>query len=572
MLQLTMSDIERIKESLDIVEIIGNYVSDIKKAGSNYKAVCPFHNEKTPSFMINPNLQIYKCFGCGKGGDVLSFLQEIERLDFRDALELAAEKAGVELTQTNFKNTVSSKEKDTILKANKLATQFYNHILSSHKLGEPGRKYAKKRNITGELITEFKIGYAPSGYENLKNFLVKKGFKVSDLVKWGLLIVRDTKTIDKFRNRLLQPIFDERGNIVGFSGRYIGNKDNVPKYLNSPETLVYKKHKLLYGLYHAKDAVRESKNLILVEGNIDVLSSHRVGIKHIAAPLGTSFTIEQAKRVKQIADEVLFCFDSDNAGFTALVRALEIAESVNLPHKVIPVEPYQDADELIIKDEKLWTKKISKPLETLDYIKTIQAEKFDLGNPSEKNKFYIFFLDILRKVNNTIQRNFYIKDLSFMLDIPEEDVRDDLEKPLKVRSKGSEIQELTDFSDYVKEEYAASLIIQNQLKELDLGIFSSPRITKLLELFIKSNNFKSLTSNLDTEQKTLFEKLSLVDLSHVGNPQEEFIAISNQLKKIAIQKSIHKLQRESSTIIEEEKQFALLQKVNELTKQLASLS
>lgn len=567
-----MSDIERIKERLDIVDIISSYVSDVKKAGVNYKAVCPFHHEKTPSFMINPNLQIYKCFGCGKGGDVISFLQEIERIEFRQALELAAQKAGLELS-TSFKSQTPQEksEREELLRANELTAKYYNYILTSHKLGVEGRKYAQKRMLNGEVVKKFLVGFAPNDYSNLKKFLLSKGFQEKKLVDWGLIVVRNGKTIDKFRDRLMQPIWDERGNIVGFSGRYIGKLENTPKYLNSPETIVYKKGKLLYSLYHAKLNIRETNTLIIVEGNIDILSSHRVGVGNIVAPLGTAFTLEQAKRIKQVANEVHFCFDSDAAGFQATLKALEIAESIGLLHKTIDISPFQDADEMIKSDQNLWLEKIKKPIETLDYIKVKLLQNIDLGIPSEKSKFYIEFLEVLRKVKNTVQKNFYIKDIAFLLDIPEADVRADLDS--KAEKNSDRIVKLQKISTEAKqlEEFCASIILQNNFTEFNVELFKSPTINQLLSAYLKNTSLNSLHLSLTKEMNELLEKLSLYDLSSVDNTEVVFKQKMKELEERNINLQIEELTKKIKLSSDEKMQEELLNKVNLLTKRKKQL-
>lgn len=567
-----MSDIDRIKERLDIVDIVSSYLSDVKKAGVNYKATCPFHHEKTPSFTVNPSLQIYKCFGCGKGGDVISFLQEIERLDFRQALSLAAEKAGIELKDTFSKQDpkeVAQKEK--LLKANELAARYYNYILTSHKLGVEGRKYAQKRLLDGETIKKFMVGFAPNDYSNLKKFLLRKGFSEKELVDWGLLVVRNSKTIDKFRNRLMQPIWNEQGNIVGFSGRYIGSLENAPKYLNSPETLVYKKAKLLYSLYHAKPYIRDAQNIVIVEGNIDILSSHKVGIGNIVAPLGTAFTLEQAKRIKQFTNEIVFCFDSDAAGFQATLKALEIAESVELNHKTIDISPAQDADEMIKKDQAKWIEMVSKPIETLDYVKKQLLGKVDLGVPSQKNKFYTEFLDVLRKVKNTVQKNFYIKDLSFLLDIPEEEIRLDLEK--KSSQNHSYLLKAPKVSSGVKqlEEYCASIILQNNFTEFDIDFFNLPKVKQLLDSYLKNTNLKSLRSSLTKEMNDYLELLLFYDLSSVPNMQQELDITLKRLEKQSIDIELNILQKELLKKNRESDQSDILKKVNLLSQRKKKL-
>src|SRR5690606_2944265 len=254
---------EKVKNALDIAQVIGQYV-ELKPAGTTIKGLCPFHQEKTPSFTVNQTLQIYKCFGCGKGGDVLTFLQAIEGLEFPEALKKGAELAGIELTRTYKKDEALEKLKLRYKEAYTLAAKYYHHLLTNHAIGKSALQYTQKRGLTGKELTSLQFGFAPKGYENLKKFLVSKGFNEQELLDAGLVIQRNNKIIDKFRERLMQPLFSQQGDVIGFSGRYLGSFDKAPKYLNSSESIIYKKHDELYSLYHAKESIRKHNAAIIV--------------------------------------------------------------------------------------------------------------------------------------------------------------------------------------------------------------------------------------------------------------------------------------------------------------------
>ncbi len=425
-----MADIEEIKSKLDIVDVIASYVPDLRKAGANYKACCPFHSEKTPSFTVNPSLQIFKCFGCGKAGDVIKFIEEVEHTDFSDALKIAAEKAGVELTQNiSPQNQKEKKEREQLLSANLLTAKFYNYIIMQHKSGKKGLDYAmQKREIDIDRIKDFMVGFAPNIPTNLKSFLVSKGFNIQDLIKWGLLVERNGQVIDKFRERVMQPIFNLKGEVVAFSGRYIGTVKEAPKYLNSPETPVYKKNEMLYGLYQAREHLKDNKFLILVEGNIDILSSHRVGIGNIVAPLGTAFTANQAKLIKRFADTVYFSFDTDNAGLKALIRGMGIAEEIELKHKVIDLTGFQDADELIRKSPDEWPKRIENAKQTMDYLIEYFTRDIDMGSAEGKSTFEYSILPCLALLKDEVLFNHYRKAIASLLEVSEEFINSKIEK------------------------------------------------------------------------------------------------------------------------------------------------
>lgn len=461
-----MADIEEIKSKLDIVDVIASYVPDLKKAGANYKACCPFHSEKTPSFTVNPSLQIFKCFGCGKAGDVIKFIEEVEHTDFTDALKIAAEKAGVELTQNiSPRDQKERKEKEQLLNANLLTAKFYNYIIMQHKSGKKGLDYAmQKREIDIERIKDFMVGFAPNLPTNLKSFLVAKGFVVSDLVRWGLLVERNGQVIDKFRDRVMQPIFNLKGEVVAFSGRYIGTVKEAPKYLNSPETPVYKKNEMLYGLYQAKDFLKENNFLILVEGNIDILSSHRVGIGNIVAPLGTAFTVNQAKLIKRFAETVYFSFDTDEAGLKALIRGMGIAEEIELKHKVIDLTGYQDADELIRKDPENWPERIKNAKQTMDYLIEYFTKELDMGSAEGKSTFEYKILPCLSLLKDEVLFNHYRKLIASLLEVSEDFVNSRIEKTKShspIREEKQEVEVIPEVVTDVnpEEKYMLELLI-----------------------------------------------------------------------------------------------------------------
>lgn len=461
-----MADIEDIKSKLDIVDVIASYVPDLKKAGANYKACCPFHSEKTPSFTVNPSLQIYKCFGCGKAGDVIKFIEEIEHTDFAEALKISAEKAGVELTQNiSPKNQKEKIEREKLLQANLLTAKFYNYIILQHSSGKKGLDYStKKREIDIERIKKFLVGYAPNKINNLKNFLISKGFVESDLIKWGLLVERNGNLIDKFRDRVMQPIFNLKGEVVAFSGRYIGEVKEAPKYLNSPETIVYKKNEMLYGLYQAKEYLRERDYLILVEGNIDILSSHRVGVGNIVAPLGTAFTANQAKLIKRFTNTIYFCFDTDDAGLKALIRGMGIAEDLEMNHKVIDLTGYQDADELIRKNSEEWPKRIENAKQTMDYLIEVYSRNLDLGSAEGKTTFEYKILPCLSLIKDEVLFNHYRKHIASILEVSEEFINTKVEKgkpysPTKETTSTLEIPQVPKVNINPDEKYFLELLI-----------------------------------------------------------------------------------------------------------------
>lgn len=562
-----MSNIELIKSKLDIVDVVSSYVKELKRAGTNYKANCPFHQEKSPSFTVNQDLQIYKCFGCGKAGDAINFIQEIEKVDFPEALRISAEKAGITLeNDSSFQNKDTS-ERKRIIEANTLAAKYYNYILKTHKLGKKGLEYAiQKRKINIQIIDKFLIGVAPQGKFNLKNFLTSKGFTEKDLIKWGLLVERGKENIDKFRDRLMQPIFNLRGEVIGFSGRYLGQMKEAPKYLNSPETPVYKKNEILYGLYHSKESARKSNFLIIVEGNIDILSSHRVGVENIVAPLGTAFTPMQAKLIKRFADEVYFCFDTDAAGTKALIRGLELAENLQLKHKVIDITGFQDADELIKSDESLWKSKVENARDTIDYLFFKMSVDLDLESAAGKRDFRNRIIPILKLVKDEVLKSHYVKKASGILEISESTIATYLTNSSVKEESPAEETHVENSTKSNLEFYLLRLLVHSQLKvKFPSVYFTDSDFIKIFTLITEQLSSDEILKKLSDPQKKIFEELSLADFN--GKELDFKKEIQKTFDRIKDEYIKHELMKTKKLLSINPEDENLLNRLTELSKQ-----
>jgi len=301
---------EEIKEKLDIVDLISEYIK-LKPAGmENFRALCPFHNEKTPSFMVSRSKQIFKCFGCGEGGDVFSFVMKMEGVEFVDALRELAKKAGVELRRQDPK-FYSKREK--VLKILDLAASYYYQALLKSKTGQVARDYIKERKLKDLTVDEFKLGFSPDDWEMLSRFLKSRGFKDDEILESGLVVPRQGKSgyYDRFRYRLMFPIWDAQGRVVGFTARVLRKDEKMGKYINTPQGMIYDKSRVLYGLDKAKSVVRREGKLIIVEGNMDVIASHQAGVKNVIASSGTALTSPQIEIIKRYTDKIVFAFDMD---------------------------------------------------------------------------------------------------------------------------------------------------------------------------------------------------------------------------------------------------------------------
>lgn len=413
--------IEEIKSRCDIANVISSYIN-IKPSGSNYKGLCPFHGEKTPSFYINTSKQIYKCFGCGEGGDVINFVMKIENLDFMDAVKLLANRCGIEI------NThVDESTKERIEKSKKFqdihveAARFYFSNLIKSK--NPGYEYLRKRGLDDKIIKKFGLGYSLDSWNSLMNYLISIGYKSEDLIECGLFGYKsETKKIyDKFRNRVMFPIFDYRGNVIGFGGRVLD--DSLPKYLNSPDTLIFNKRQNLYGLNFARKEIKD-RSVILVEGYMDLISLYQYGIKNVVATLGTALTDGQGSLIKRYADTAIISYDSDEAGIKATLRAIEILNKLDINVKVLNLKECKDPDEFIRKYGVLeFEKEIQNSTHYIKYKIDNLKRNFNIQKDEERVKFAKEASKIIKEIKSPVEVDYYTKYLSEQIDISVESIK-----------------------------------------------------------------------------------------------------------------------------------------------------
>lgn len=413
--------IEEIKSRCDIANIISSYIN-IKPSGTNYKGLCPFRGEKTPSFYINTSKQIYKCFGCGEGGDVINFVMRIENLDFMDAVKLLADRCGIEIN-----TQVDESTKERIEKSKKFqdihveAARFYFSNLIKTK--NPGYEYLRKRGLDDKIIKKFGLGYSLDSWNSLMNYLISIGYKNEDLIECGLFGYKsETKKIyDKFRNRVMFPIFDYRGNVIGFGGRVLD--DSLPKYLNSPDTLIFNKRQNLYGLNFARKEIKD-RSIILVEGYMDLISLYQYGIKNVVATLGTALTDGQGSLIKRYADTAIISYDSDEAGIKATLRAIEILNKLDINVKVLNLKECKDPDEFIRKYGVLeFEKEIKNSTHYIKYKIDNLKRNFNIQNDEERVKFTKESSKIIKEIKSPVEADYYIKYLSEQSNISIESIK-----------------------------------------------------------------------------------------------------------------------------------------------------
>ena len=412
--------IEEVRSRSDIVSVIGRYVR-LKRAGSGYTGLCPFHNEKTPSFHVNPARQMYKCFGCGVGGNVLTFVMEYENLTFPEAMEMLAQEAGIELPKQEMTAKQKQQEslRQTLLEINKKAARYYFALLKSPR-GKPGYDYLTGRGLSDETILHFGLGYAGQGGGELYQYMKKEGYSDSVLKETGLFKMDERGAYDKFWNRVMFPIMDANNRVIGFGGRVMG--DAKPKYLNSPETKIFDKSRNLFGLNYAKRGKRS--NMILCEGYMDVIALHQAGFTNAVASLGTAFTEQQANLIRRYTDEVLLTYDSDGAGIKAAMRAIPMLRRAGITGKVIHMEPYKDPDEFI---KNLGAEEFEKRMEEAQNSFFFEIEvikkNYSMSDPEQKTKFVHETARKLLVFEDKIQRDNYLEAVAARYNIKTEDLR-----------------------------------------------------------------------------------------------------------------------------------------------------
>lgn len=413
-----MSEVESIKDALSIYDVVSRHV-ELKKAGINYQGLCPFHNEKTPSFYVSPDRGTYKCFGCGEGGDIYSFVEKLEGLTFREVLEKFSIETGIPLSKTGPSSKNTRSRKDTQYAILDWARIFWQKQLTTNPAAI---EYLKKRGFTKQQVVEYALGYAPSSWDSLKNFLLEKGVAEKDIEEVGLIKTGDKgSTYDRFRDRIIFPLRNQAGKTVAFSGRYIGTDDVSAKYLNSPETPVFNKSKELYGLDTARDAIRKNNFVIVVEGQVDLVMGQSV-YKNTVATSGTSLTRQHVESLKRFTDRIIFVFDSDNAGINAAHKASLVALDLDFEVRIAMLPTGKDPADIITEDVSVYKRYIKEAKDVYDYwIATINRGGID---PREKTKIIEERLvPLLTGHGNPLEQDRYTKHVAHALDVSEDSLR-----------------------------------------------------------------------------------------------------------------------------------------------------
>jgi DNA primase len=399
---------EEVRARLNIEDVVGEYVQ-LKRAGRNFKGLSPFTSEKTPSFYVSPDKHIWHDFSSNKGGDIFTFVMEVEGMDFRSSLEHLARKAGVDLSMYDTKGAQEiAMRKKRLYLANELAANYYQQSLIKNPRAV--QYVFGNRGLSKQIVTDFKIGYAPTIGDALVHFLTKKGFTATELSQAGLVNRYNT---DLFRGRMMIPLMDGTGQVIGFTGRIIIDEPKSPKYLNTPQTLIYDKGRHVFGLSQAKEAIRANDYAVIVEGNLDVISSHQVDISQVVATAGTAMTENHLRALVRLSNHIRLAFDADKAGLAASERAIPIAQNVGVDLSIISMpEGAKDPDELIKKDVKLWQSAIDTSEPAVEWVIKQYAIREDLKTAAGKRRFTTAALDVVRVLQDSVEREYYISKIA----------------------------------------------------------------------------------------------------------------------------------------------------------------
>lgn len=542
---LSMDEVAQIREKIDIVSFISEFIP-LKKAGRNFKANCPFHTEKSPSFMVNPERQIWHCFGCQKGGDIYSFLMEYERLEFPEALRMLAKRTGIVLPERPSQIAQGSK-KEKIYQLNHLAREYYHFVLTRHSAGQKARDYLEERGVTPKIIETFMLGFAPDAGNALTKYLIdKKLFPSLDLIDAGLAIQYTERVRDFFRGRLIFPLVDHRDNVVGFSGRVLDKNATTAKYINTRDTLVYHKGDHVYGLNITKEAIRKANQVIICEGEFDVISCFHHGIANVVGVKGTALTENQVNLLARYAAKITFCFDGDKAGQEAIKRSLLVVEKKGLMPTVIEIPSGKDPDDALRADPGLFKKAAREDTGVYDYLLKKAVAAVNPETAEGKKQISDELLPLISAIKNEIIKEHYLRKSASLLETSYDSITKEMEH-LTIKEHKAAIKTLSPVKrpkEEILEEYLLSLIIQSDdpkavaqkaVSWLSNSLSKERAYQKilyhLLDHFTKVDSFDSqkFIHSLPIELVTSYDTSLLYPLPHFEDQQK----LLSEVEKVA---------------------------------------
>jgi DNA primase len=588
-----MDAVDEIKSRLSIEDVVSQYL-ELKRSGRNFKGLSPFSQEKTPSLMVSPEKQIWHDFSSGKGGDMFSFVMEREGIDFKAALELLSRQAGVDLTKFQSKGTgTAGKQKEKLFEVLELAAKFYQVHLSRNRTTL--EYVVHERKFTKQTATTFRLGYAPAQDTALVTFLRSKGFSEVIMKNAGLGTKRYKGFSDMFRGRLMVPLMDGTGRVIGFTARQLDANPDAPKYINTPQSPVYDKSRHVFGLHLAKDAIRKAGYVVVVEGNLDVIASHQAGIENVVATAGTALTEQHLKALSRFTADIRLAFDQDNAGLKATERAIPIASKVGVNLSIISVPHGKDPDELCKKDPEAWRRVVTKPQYVVDWIIDIYSKQLDLGSAQGKRTFSDKTLEVIKSLDDSVEQDHYYSKVAKILSVSVDALR---QKSKKISAQpAAKKYKYVQPMPVVKSSNADSIKVENKLLALGLflpslrpyldplsaDMFSQERAQKLL-ILIKAKpdlNYDPVVSSavlqdlaeygtiLSLLYEELYQNLEVIELRYeAARLQVRQIETYVKLKKAALATAMQQANDEElEALLESAKKLdVLLKSAKETTK------
>jgi len=585
------SDVEEVKSRISIVDLVGEYIR-LTKAGSNWRALCPFHNEKSPSFMVSEERRSWHCFGCGKGGDAFSFIMDMEGIGFREALEQLAQKAGVQLKRFEKGDKKQESLKPKLFNILELATKWYEKNLWEGKERDKILKYLRDRGLVDETIRKFRLGWAPDGWRNILEFLQKRDYKIEEIAKTGLLVEKsvnsEQRTVnnkigkdlnsntdhwsltadrcyDRFRDRIMFPIQDVMGRVIGFSARVApGGDEKNAKYINTPQSELYDKSKTLYGLHLAKTEIKKRDEAILVEGNMDVIASHQAGLGNTVAVSGTALTYDQIKIIKRYTENLKMAFDMDSAGQAAAKKSARVCLENDLNVRIVLLSGGKDAADVIRENKEIWEKSVREARGLVEYYFEDIFSRYDAKDPVGKKRIAKELLNVIKDISSPVEQSHWLKVLAEKLGTEEKVLAGVLEQAKKEKKESGDSRrreaEKPEKKGHAHEKRIIGLLLafpkegRRQIEKIRPDYFSGKKEKSILSAIIEGKGdydtakIKSIFSDYETDKlidEAVFEAEVeaeiRTDSQRFFDPALELKACLERLKKMYIKEKIIKL-------------------------------
>ncbi|HOI04897.1 MAG TPA: DNA primase [Candidatus Woesebacteria bacterium] len=605
-----MSQIQEVKDANNIVEIVGEKI-DLRPSGSSFKARCPFHSEKTPSFFVHPEMQRYRCFGCGATGDVLDFLQNYDGMTFYEALKYLADRASI--TLKDFNRTSEDEEREQLLGILNLAKEYYHYLLTQHEAGKPALAYLKERGTNSQSIKLFNLGYSLSSWDGLIKYLhQKKKYPLELIAKTGLIIKgKGDRYYDRFRGRVMFPLKNHRGQVVGFSGRLLTAQAKEAKYINSPETSLYHKSKLLYGYSELFREIRKANKVVVVEGEFDVISSAQAHVNNVVAIKGSALTADQVDLLARVSDSVILAFDADEAGINACKRAITLMKDkdidlrvIDFPalHQLATAKDLKDPDDFARQEPKLWRQAVDQAISIYSFLLNTTLAHYDAETPDGKRKIIDELAPIINGIDHLVEKEFYLQKLSEKLNVKLGLIKEDIARVAEKKNKKTTVvkvkppiepnKQKAKSHQEIMEEYLLFLLFHLEKDAFEEGVnniiglkWQTPGLSNIVDIL--SRELKNF--DLEKFSKRLAEDLKAILMEILLNPEfekniknttpkREWQRVLEQVKKNivhseieAINQEINELDKKNQRTKDEEQRLdQLLEQIVQMQRQLKS--